>query len=125
MPSPHPRIYFAISRIRSLWRTSCRQSSDVFCISCLLLLEFRPTILAVVRIMLDRAWERERLPAPLAFPLHDPRDVVFVLVLPPALFAVVRDMLPGWIVEDQLATSPAGFFQEFGFDLNRHRCHRF
>ena len=75
--------------------------------------------------MLDRTWERELLTAGSALPLHDLRNVVLVLVLPLALLAVVRDMLPGRIVEDRLSTCPAGFLQELGFFLDRHGCHGF
>ena len=75
--------------------------------------------------MLDRAWEREHLPAPLAFPLHDPWNVVLFLIFPLALLAVVRDVFPRRIIEDRLATSPAGFLQELGFFLDQHGCHGF
>ena len=75
--------------------------------------------------MLDRASERERLPAPLTLPLHDLRNVVLVLVLPLALLTVIRDVLPGWIIEDRLSTCPARFLQELGFFLDGHGCHGF
>ena len=76
-------------------------------------------------IVLYVAWECELLPALLALPPHNLRGAVLVLVLALTLLTVVRDMLPGRIIEDRLATSPAGFFQELGFFLDGHECHRF
>ena len=69
--------------------------------------------------MWDRRREGELLPAGATLSLHDPRNVVFVLVLPFAFLAVVRDMLPRWIIKDRLTAGAAGLFEEllFRFDF--------
>ena len=89
------------------------------------LLELRPAVLTIVRVMRDRRREGELFTAGTTLPLHDPRDVVLVLVLPLALLAVVRDMLPGRIVEDRFTAGAAGFFQHLLFRLDFQVGHRF
>ena len=75
--------------------------------------------------MLDARREGELFTAGTTLPLHDPRDVVLVLVLSLALLAVVRDMLPGWIVEDRFAAGAAVLFQHLLFRLDLQVGHRF
>ena len=47
---------------------------------------------------------------------------MFILVLPLALLAVVRDMLPGRIIEDRFAAGTTWFLQEFRFFLDFQVC---
>ena len=75
--------------------------------------------------MLQILRKGEMLATAFAFP---PDQSIFLLKLPLAFLTIVRDVLPGWIIEYGFPTGTAGLFQEllrFLLDLQVARRFRF
>lgn len=80
-------------------------------------LVYFPAVIAVVRVVWQRAGKGEELPAFLTCPFdlsRFPRPLLFLLLpdkLLLAVFTEVWDMIPGWIIGESFSTTLTGLFQ--------------
>jgi hypothetical protein len=74
--------------------------------------------------MPDVARKGKRLSAHPTLPPHDPNDVMLIPILLLTLPAEIRNMIPGWIVEDGIPAAFAGLLQHFLFFGDFHNSLR-